>query len=132
MSFIITDNQNYIDIANAIREKNGSTEDYKPKEMATAITNLPAPGSIEPLEVTENGVYAPPEGIDGYAPVTVAVELPKITDAKSLFVGGARLDAMEKLLPLIKDCANFEGMFNNCSDLTVIPQFDTSQGTNFN
>ena len=28
---------------------------------------------IEPLSVTENGTYAPPSGVDGYAPVTVNV-----------------------------------------------------------
>ena len=28
---------------------------------------------IEPLEVTENGTYTPPEGVDGYSPVSVSV-----------------------------------------------------------
>ena len=36
----ITDKQNYKDIANAIREKNGSQEVYKPNEMASAIEDL--------------------------------------------------------------------------------------------
>ena len=30
-------------------------------------------GVIEPLSVTQNGTYAPPSGVDGYAPVTVNV-----------------------------------------------------------
>ena len=33
---------------------------------------------IEPLNVTENGTYEAPEGVDGFAPVTVAVPAPEI------------------------------------------------------
>lgn len=32
------------------------------------------PAVIEPLSVTTNGTYTPPEGVDGYSPVTVSVE----------------------------------------------------------
>lgn len=31
---------------------------------------------IEPLEVTENGTYTAPDGVDGYSPVTVNVPIP--------------------------------------------------------
>lgn len=31
---------------------------------------------IEPLEVTENGTYTAPEGVDGYSPITVNVPIP--------------------------------------------------------
>lgn len=31
---------------------------------------------IEPLEITENGTYTAPEGVDGYSPVTVNVPIP--------------------------------------------------------
>lgn len=64
-------------IANAIRDKNGLTDTYKTNEMAAAITNLPTSGGSEPvitpLNVTENGTYTAPEGVDGYSPVTVNV-----------------------------------------------------------
>lgn len=57
MEFILTDKQYYIDIANAIRRKNESTEGYKPKEMANAIENLPR----NPLELlyTEGAEISP-------------------------------------------------------------------------
>ena len=41
MSKVITDNKHYTDIANAIREKNGSTDTYHPSQMADAIKALP-------------------------------------------------------------------------------------------
>lgn len=34
-----------------------------------------ASAKIEPLEVTENGIYTPPEGVAGYSPVTVDVKI---------------------------------------------------------
>lgn len=38
MALILTDDQNYKDIAAAIREKNGGTTTYAPGEMAAAIS----------------------------------------------------------------------------------------------
>ena len=32
---------------------------------------------IESLEVSENGVYTAPEGVDGYSPITVQIPMPK-------------------------------------------------------
>ena len=43
-------------------------------------------GDIEELIVTENGTYTPPEGVDGYAPVTVAV-VPPESDIDALIDG---------------------------------------------
>ena len=73
-------------IANAIRNKyiesgvdimdgNGEALKYKPSEMATAISNLPKGSEIviTALNVTENGTYTAPTGINGYSPVTVNV-----------------------------------------------------------
>ena len=73
-------------IANAIRNKylesgvdimddNGEAPKYKPSEMATAIGNLPKGSEIviTALNVTENGTYTAPTGVDGYSPVTVNV-----------------------------------------------------------
>ena len=41
MSLVLTDNQHYEDIADAIRSKNGSVNTYKPEQMAQAISNIP-------------------------------------------------------------------------------------------
>lgn len=59
-------------IANAIREKRDEDTEYLPSEMPAAIQGITT-GFVEPLNVTENGIYNPPSGVDGYAPVTVDV-----------------------------------------------------------
>lgn len=44
MAKVLTDNKHYTDIANAIREKNGTEDTYKPSEMADAITAIVSGG----------------------------------------------------------------------------------------
>lgn len=63
------------DIANAIRAKNGSSNDYTPPQMAAAIQAIPTGGDVdvEPLSVTANGTYTAPTG-KAYSPVTVNVD----------------------------------------------------------
>lgn len=46
MALILTDDQNYKDIAAAIREKNGSTTTYAPSEMAAAVEGLSGSGAL--------------------------------------------------------------------------------------
>lgn len=55
----------------------------------TAGGEIPAAPVIEALEITENGVYNAPEGVDGYAPVTVNVPVPEgyIKPAGTLEIG---------------------------------------------
>ena len=60
-------------IANAIRGKNGLSNTYKTSEMAAAISAIQTGGAVEPLDITSNGTYTAPEGIDGYSPITVNV-----------------------------------------------------------
>jgi hypothetical protein len=62
-------------IAAAIRSKNGSGTAYKPAEMAQAILDIPTGGSavIESKNITANGTYTAPTGVDGYNPVMVNV-----------------------------------------------------------
>lgn len=74
MSKKLYEESNIQEIANAIREKNGEETTYKVSEMAEVIRNLPSSGAIiTSLNVTKNGTYSSPSGIDGYSPVTVNV-----------------------------------------------------------
>ena len=60
MALILTDDQNYKDIAAAIREKNGSTTTYAPGEMAAAISGGGSsnfPDSIYSIYGSADGKY---------------------------------------------------------------------------
>ena len=46
MSLVTIDDSYFTDIANAIRGKNGSTDTYKPNEMAAAISALSSGGDV--------------------------------------------------------------------------------------
>ena len=75
MAKVLVNESSLTGIADAIRGKNGSTDTYKPSEMAAAITAISGGGEpvIESLSVTSNGTYTAPDGVDGYSPVTVNV-----------------------------------------------------------
>lgn len=48
MSYIRTDSQNYVNIANAIRNRNFSSSTYRPDQMAAAINSIPKGIDIDP------------------------------------------------------------------------------------
>ena len=48
---------------------------------------------VQALNVTENGTYTPPEGVDGYSPVTVNVDPTKVTVLAEQEITGFALDA---------------------------------------
>ena len=75
MSKVLVNESSLTGIADAIRSKNGSTDTYKPSEMAAAITAISGGGEpiIEALDITSNGTYTAPDGVDGYSPITVNV-----------------------------------------------------------
>lgn len=52
MSIIITDSQNYTDIANAIRTKAGTSDTFKPNEMAPAILTIPSGSGTDVSDTT--------------------------------------------------------------------------------
>ena len=131
----------FTDIANAIREKKGTTDQIKPINMAEEIVNLPSGGgeTIE-LSVTQNGTYVPDEGTT-YSKVSVSV--PQTAESGTV---KALLDVTKSCYQLFN---NYKGtdvdglisysdtssvtdmsyMFYDCSSLTTIPQLDTSSVT---
>ena len=60
-------------IADAVREKKGTTDLIQVSNLATEISNIQGGGTVEELIITSNGTYNPPTGIDGFAPVVVNV-----------------------------------------------------------
>lgn len=66
----------YEGICDAVRAKTGGTAKLKSSEVKQAIEEIQTSSDpvIEPLSVTANGTYSAPDGVDGYNPVTVAIE----------------------------------------------------------
>ena len=60
-------------IADAVREKKGTTDLIQVSNLATEISNIQGGGTVEELTITSNGTYNPPTGIDGFAPIVVNV-----------------------------------------------------------
>lgn len=49
---------------------------YCDRDIVITAKGAAAAPVIEPLEITENGTYTAPDGVDGYSPVTVNVPIP--------------------------------------------------------
>lgn len=62
------------DIADAIREQNGTQNSYTIAQMANAIRAIKTQPDLEVLNATENGNYLPSAGKDGFSSVSVNVE----------------------------------------------------------
>ena len=73
MENVLVNEQSLIDIAEAIRNKNKTDETYTPGEMAAAIGELKTELITEDKVITENGIYTPGDGVDGFREVAVDV-----------------------------------------------------------
>ncbi len=76
MSKKLYEETNISDIADAIREKNGTQNTYTVAQMPSAVRAIhtsPDDIVIQPLTVDRNDVYPLPVGVDGFGPVTVDV-----------------------------------------------------------
>ena len=77
-------------LGNAIRIKTGNENLLEfPNGMVNAISGIETRGAIEALDITANGVYNAPEGVDGYNPITVAVpERVPVVESKEITENG--------------------------------------------
>lgn len=74
MAYRKVDESNLSSLADKIRAKGGTSAGMVfPAGFLSAVDALPDKPTIEPLEVTENGTFTAPSGVDGYSPVTVNV-----------------------------------------------------------
>jgi hypothetical protein len=71
MANVIINDTNLTNIANAIREKNGTTNSYKPSEMANAIAAIEASGGggYEPTDEELTLNFYNPSSTDGYGSI---------------------------------------------------------------
>ena len=82
------------------------------------------------LYITENGEYDVKEYKKTSVNISGGSADFQITDARYLFCYGAKLDIIDKLLPLISPtCINYSYMFQFASDITSVPYFNTAGAT---
>lgn len=145
----------FTDIANAIREKSGSTEQMKPINMADNITAIKTSSLKTLLDATQSTYYLfyqykgtsvdelikyddtsnvlKMEWMFNYCTDLTSVPLlntAKVTSMRAMFYGCTKL----KNIPLYdtSNVKDMNSMFAMCSQLTTIPSFDVSNVTTFN
>lgn len=75
MAYRKIDESNLSSLADKIRTKGGTSGGMVfPAGFLSSVDALPDKPVIRSIEVTENGTYSAPDGVDGYSPVIVNVE----------------------------------------------------------
>ncbi len=117
-------------IADAIREKNGTTDTYKVSEMASAIEEIEAGGGsgINP-EWTNWKYFSCNNNRNDLVEKLKFSDTSNGTDFTSMFSSCSKLTTIP-LIDISKG-KTFDSMFYNCTGLTTIPQLDYSSGTSF-
>lgn len=128
MASVIIDDINLTNIANAIREKNGSSETYKPSEMSAAISSLSSGsgGDDFSIDLTNKtnfkywnyyGNWS--EIINKYGNKII---FPQTADSlyQAFFGDKTSIDLSNLTLPV---AANIRELFGSCSQLVKLPKF---------
>jgi hypothetical protein len=128
MANVIINDSNLTAIGNAIREKNGTSDTYKPREMADAILAITTGGGGGSGEINIPTITGDCSSmfnnnrwnwlIDQYGEQMVTED---ITNPSSMFSGSTELER----IPFDLNCDNsasreFYYMFQNCNNLTEI------------
>ena len=134
MAKVLVNESSLTGIADAIRGKNGSTDTYKPSEMAAAITAISGAAEpvIEALSVTSNGTYTATDGVDGYSPITVNVPQDGGPPESAFVISGDcsyrfANDGWDWFIEqhgdkiITQNIENAQYMFNNSKTITNIP-----------
>ena len=122
-------------IGNAIRTKTGKTDLLTLDEMVTEIGNIETGGSGDVSEYFNTEVTTNTTGAQGILD-RVVKKLPNliigsnVTSMASAFAY-YQGDVIPNITFLSNKVTNFSSCFVNCSNITTIPQIDTSNGTNF-
>ncbi len=117
-------------IADAIREKNGTTDTYKVSEMASAIEGIEAGGGsdINP-EWTDWRYFSYYNNRNDLVEKLKFSDTSKGTDFSYMFYGCNELTTIPEIDT--SKGTTFQYMFYHCTALTEIPEIDTSNGTKF-
>jgi hypothetical protein len=73
MSRKLFEDSKIADIASAIREKNGKSDQYTTAQMPAAIREIKTQPELQEKNITSNGQYTPDSGYDGFSRVITNV-----------------------------------------------------------
>ena len=121
---VFTNDKHYQDIADAIRNKNGLSTEYKPSQMAEAINALVVGGTVilqdktvNPSEVQQEVTFDSAQGYMGLDTVTVT---PILTETKTTTVNGDVIPTSGKYLTKVTVNVPTGSTINN-QDKSVTP-----------
>ena len=121
MSQILTNDFNYIKIAEALREKLDTKNTYYPAEMPAAIRHIVETPILVDAEITENGRYTALGKYEGFSQLKINV-LPR-TDRRFIYQNGeyiAENDGLEGYSEVIVRTANEETVELEQDDQTLV------------
>lgn len=126
MAKVLIDDSYLEDIADSIRAKNGTEDTYKPKEMSTAIDELPSGGEKVTLP---NGLkFGNIQSTSTTWDWLEDVDTSEVTNMSSMF---ANLTNNITVAPYMdtSNVTNTSSMFSFCLNIVSVPQYDLSKVT---
>lgn len=119
------------DVADAIREKKGTSETIQASDFDTEIENLPSGGSNNALIDTSlqyDTAYG--AGIRALIKSIDEIDTSKMTSMQNMFSTCTHLHS----IPLLdtSNVTNMNSMFSRCTNLINVPLLNTSKTTNMN
>lgn len=144
------------DVADAIREKGGTSEPIQASDFDTEIENLPSGGGADLSDYFESTIGTGSSNFGGWCytvkslPATTTVDGTNLSNAFTKFQGTtlplidtSNVDTIAGMcsncpnltsIPLLNtlNVTNMNNTFNNCPSLTTVPLLNTSNATNMN
>ena len=131
MANVIINDTNLTNIANAIREKNGLTDTYKPSEMAAAILAIQGGGTteVEPIVLTGNCDYAC-AGVLAGAYINMfgnSISTESIVNAARMFNNNTNIETIPFEINMDNTTYQDMGyMFYQCTNLQSLPKINNA------
>lgn len=126
---VLVDDINLTNIANSIRNKNGSSDTYKPNQMSTAIDEIPTGGEPVPDWTLLGYEDVPERLLDEF---NYSKEIKDNWDSSQTSLRDKfSYDDNLVYMPFVdtSNATTMRGMFNECRSLTTIPLLNTSNVT---